>query len=207
MIFMRRAYFSLFLGCLSCFSLAGCKDGFGTTTTVEGTVVEEGSTRRIPNAEVLLIKQKRESATAMGRQTVMHVNADEKGDFSFSFEANGDYYYTAEAKAEHYYDGGEGGSIKSGMPNKNVEIKLIPKGYVRFLLVNEEPKDTIQRYKMNGVEAFYNLHTDTTYYLAFLGNTNTSLGWWITKKDGVENHYLGEIFTPALDTVEFTIKY
>jgi hypothetical protein len=198
----------IFPGCLLAFSFMGCKNQLDGTTTVKGTVVEEGSTRRIPNAEVLLIKQKRESATAMGRQTVMHVNADEKGDFSFSFEADGDYYYTAEAKAEYYFDGGEGGSIKSGVPNKNVEIRLKPKGYIRLLLVNEPPKDTLQSFStayVPGGLRINNLFSDTTIYMFGLQGKDVFTYWLQRNGQEVQNQINIELF--PLDTTEVAVKY
>jgi hypothetical protein len=176
---------------------------------VEGTVVDESNDHRIPNAQISLVEEK-QGGNGLGRHVIKVLNADENGDFSFSFDAKDGYYYIARASAANFYEGEEGGSIKSGRANNKMRIILKAKGYIKVNLVNEPPIDTIQcfstGYLKGGGVTLYNISQD----MVIIGDNppgdNIEFTYAI-QRNGIFTDYKQVINVTPLDTTNVVVKY
>jgi hypothetical protein len=177
-------------------------------TSANGQVIDKNSGKPVSYAEVRLVSEKK-GATAMSRGTEKTVFADENGNYAVSFDADAEYFYKLSASAEHYFADNIGTYIDPGIQNINVQLALEAKGYIKFNIINEGNKDTIE-YRISGyfkpAIELYGFSRDTIIFREGIGNKDNPIG--IRNRTSTGDIYNStQIFIPALDTIEYTIKY
>ncbi|MGZ5242414.1 MAG: hypothetical protein ACXWD4_00705 [Bacteroidia bacterium] len=184
--------------------ILSCKKYSGPTTA-QGQVVDETTGKGIPNAEVWLMRDK--GSSAMARTHMETQNTDENGNFSFTIETESDYSYFLDASAEHYYTDAEGGYITAGEKNENMKVKIKPKGYIKFIVTN----DSFKVRREVSIFGHFNsdIHissNDTIVFRDVLGNNKIPIVICF-RDSGLASYQHTSVYVPALDTVEYTIKY
>ncbi len=201
----------LFLALVTIFFSVSCKKTeerpTSGPTSANGQVVQKHSGKAVPYAQVRLVSQKK-GATAMSNSTDKTVWADENGNYSISFEADADHLYKLSASAAHYFTDNLGTYIDPGIENKNVQLDIEAKGYIKFNVINEGVRDTIE-YSIYGnftTVELYGVSRDTIVCRETTGNKEQGIRIEKWTRTG-NTHEIDKFFLPALDTLEYIIKY
>jgi hypothetical protein len=193
---------------LALFTFLSCKRQPTSSgpTSIRGQVVDAGSGKGIYDATVGLVQQPKGSFGAAGMKQVAGVSSDRNGNFSFNFNYDENYDYDVLATANYYYDSNGGVNINAGT-NKNVKVRLTPKGFVKFFLHNVPPLDTASIFiTLEGAPEVHSIYKDTFVFGWSAGNSKESFIHTIGKPSGYINFH-DTIFIPPLDTVTYTINY
>ncbi len=200
----------LFLALVTIFFSVSCKKTeerpTSGPTSANGQVVQKHSGKAVPYAQVRLVSQKK-GATAMSNSTDKTVWADENGNYSISFEADADHLYKLSASTAHYFTDNMGTYIDPGIENKNVQLAIEAKGYIKFNIVNNEPnvERELAIFGDFTPDIYASMH-DTTIIQSTVGNKSIGIVIRI-RKAGIATYQNDNIFVPALDTIEYVIKY
>ncbi|RYD80456.1 MAG: hypothetical protein EOP53_08015 [Sphingobacteriales bacterium] len=210
-MFLKFPYLSIFIVLIIFYS---CKDkpaepNFIGPTTAQGQIIDATTGKSVALATAILTRNKRGSSSSLSRETVKTQYTGEDGSFSFSFTPEEGYNYQVEAEAKYYYISGTDGAafLKNNALNENLLVKIKPKGYIKFIVVNDEPKEMVNRFNIANEVTVNQFEKDTIIYKESLGSQNIGIGWWITLKTGEIRHFTENIFVKALDTTEYIIKY
>jgi hypothetical protein len=177
-------------------------------TTVEGRVVETGSNKAIPYAEVYLVKEKAEFfSSALNVETLQTIKADGQGKFSFSFDADEDYIYGVNAQAEGYlYTSGSYISLERGSKNKK-DIPLNGYGYLKYHIKNVQNKYVIFTSEYCFDSRYFGENTDTSVVCRYNGNAIYRFNYMLVNYPNDTLQLFREIYIPAHDTASITIEY
>lgn len=202
-----RGYITISLFTLFAFS---CKKTARTSgpTSVQGQVVDQSSGKGIYDAMVGLMQQPKDAVGALGMKQIAGVSSDRNGNFSFNFNYDDNYSYEVRASANYYYENSGGGTSLSAGSNNNVKVRLVPKGYVKFLLHNVPPLDTATIIiSLDGVPEIPSIHRDTTLFGWGTGNNREIFLHTIGKASTGYLTYHDSVFVRSLDTVNYSINY
>ncbi len=197
-----KKYFVLLIPLI--FLLVQCrKDDLGDETLVEGTVLEYGTNKPVPNVPV---KIRSITGEVFGSQRYTYTGdstrTDSKGKYSIRFKHIDKTIYDA-VWIEKRYTGDNGAILETGKRNK-YDFTLNPPAWVKIRVINEinaTHNDTIWL----SDKTFSGQFVNETYNQEVLGNRNKIIYWW-TNKRGF-NSYKDSIYCPAFDTVAYTIRY
>jgi hypothetical protein len=200
--------FSLAIISISCFS--GCNKGDSDgPTTADGHIIDATTGKGIGGAKAIIVRRKKASMTALDATQIASQVTDANGHFHFEFDGEESYGYTVVGSAIYHAEDSEGGHIIPGKNNKDIKVKITPLGYLQIKLKNEPPSDTVAVYiygSFNPTIVLAKYSGDTTFFRQVLGNTNSSVVLETRSSSGEAiNKY--SIFSPALDTVDITLKY
>jgi hypothetical protein len=149
---------------------AGSPINLSDSTTAEGTVVDATDGKPIPYAQTFLTKDNGGTWSAWGIKTVDTKIADVAGKFFYSFKAERNYSYTVYGQVHNYEEDNTGAWIKNlRQKNTGLLVKLKPFGWIKAIIQNASPKDTIKALTINGV-SLYNFYQDTSFILTENGN-------------------------------------
>jgi hypothetical protein len=209
---LMKLSFILFLSSsLIFFSLTGCRkqsgNGVSGPTTVEGQIVDAVTGKPIYPCWAFLMQEDKDF-TAWGRKQINQMQVDVEGRFSFSFDANEENYYTVcGGESKYYFTAGSlCETIKKGGNSSNVKVKLNPKSYVKFSVINQGTKDYADIY-LNGNYKLelMNLNKDTVVYDEVPSRQNEIV--WVVRKNGVDEKKVETVSSLPLDTVTVTVAY
>ena len=190
----------LFAGAL----LAGCKKD-RTHTSAEGVVIDATTQTRVAGARVYLLQTKGTSLYASASR-VQHVEADNLGKFSLSFEAEDDSQYDLQATAPTFFDTPSNeyvGIVKGDKNKKNVTVR--PEAWLRIRFVSqtsgvrsgvELQSPVLTPIRVIGTDV------DTVITFQCQGNQSNKVGWLSA---GVTASNI--LHCPAHDTTDFTIRF
>jgi len=199
--------FSIF----SLLAFTDCTKSSGPSS-VSGQVVDNTTGKGVPYAQVFVVGASGGTIGALGNQQSGTATADANGNFSISFNWAGGNNYSVTAQSQFYFQSQaiSDVSINAGK-NSNIKIPMVPKGFVRFYLVNSHPLDTVFDIVIddfNNTPGISNICKDTSYVVYGFGNTMTHFSYKIYKYDFTNGSiYYDSIYVKALDTVTFTINY
>ncbi len=184
-----------------------CKrDKYSGPTSVHGFVVSENDGRRISGADVWLVNSG--GSSALSNKVVLYKKSNADGYYNFDFDADESSTYYIATEAEHYYKKDNFYNFSKGKNNK-LDLPIIPKGYIKIILIDELPVDYLHNFSINYMpNPPRYIKGDTAFYSYFNGNQKLSFNYSFIKT-AVTNYqrYDTTIFVKALDTVDFTIKY
>lgn len=133
-------YASLLLCIATALLLPSCEkqpDPFKGEYELSGRVIDDISGKPIPNATVGVLEYDRDDFSGWGAKTAVSVLADDKGAFSFRFNADeAKYYYELVAQEPYkYFDILDYPRIEFNSKGKStMDILLNPKGYLTYII-------------------------------------------------------------------------
>ncbi|MGZ8568413.1 MAG: hypothetical protein ACXWW0_03400 [Bacteroidia bacterium] len=200
--FMKAIYAIIFL----VLTFACAKDS--GPTSVEGRVLELGSNKPIPNADVFLLREKREmlGAGVWGISNLKTVKSDAEGKFRFNFEADEDYVYGMNAEAPDYQSNSTTyRGVERGKRNKT-DIFLNGFGYLKYHIKNVKNQYHIGFSYSCFNSDYFSANTDTSIICQDNGNVNREVIYRLTSFTDTIT-VKKEIYIPVHDTVSITIEY
>jgi hypothetical protein len=203
-----------YLFLLACFSflMAHChKESFNDTTGVEGTVVEFGTKKPIPNVLLLLNKSAGLSGSwSSSWSTLDTFRTDANGHYRYTFKHEAGGNYELVLRLPPLYAGYVYGNVENGRLTKK-EFVLDPPGWLKVRVQNVNPynsNDTLiiwgvgpldKRIRGNVVDStFITPHT--------IGNRYGTI-YYVVVKNGIRNQRQDSIYCPSHDTAFINIKY
>lgn len=202
--------FNFAIGLLALLLISACRKSepdSGPVSVKNGQVLDAVTQKAIPLAKVFLKRQRVEEQIPGLRTTIASiVYADSQGRFSIDFHVDKGFKYYLDAEAVHYFGEQYPTYLYPGQsyPGK---INLRAKGYVRFDLVNEAPRERIGFSISDYPSSLYDtLLNDTSIYVAAPGGKTNTVYWSIADSTGL-TEYNDDIFFPRLDTSVYTVKY
>lgn len=198
-----KKYFVLLIPLI--FLLVQCrKDDLGDETLVEGTVLEYGTNKPVPNVPV---KIRSITGEVFGSQRYTYTGdstrTDSKGKYSIRFKHIDKTIYDA-VWIEKRYTGDNGAILETGKRNK-YDFTLNPPAWIRFQLQNVILPNSRDSLYFWG-ETFVGQNPNTEVKREVRGNRYESFVWLVIKGGSIKS-YKDSIYCPAFDTVAYTIKY
>ena len=193
----------LFAGAL----LAGCKKD-RTHTSAEGVVIDATTQTRVAGARVYLLQTKGTSLYASASR-VQHVEADNLGKFSLSFEAEDDSQYDLQATAPTFFDTPSNeyvGIVKGDKNKKNVTVR--PEAWLRIRFVSQTSgKHIVLTSPSDYPYPRFSSPIDTSIVIRCNGNEDIQMytGQYSSGTTPTSVQY--SVRCPAHDTTDFTIRF
>ncbi|AMJ66390.1 hypothetical protein [Hymenobacter sp. PAMC 26628] len=197
--------------------LGGCALGPDKSqgpTTAAGQVVEMGTNKPLPNAQVQVWAFRGGGVGGSGGGFAAlgapHL-ADAQGRFAFGFDAEegGSYRLRAFRDPGYLTNWGYDVGVSNGQENNDLRVPVQAPAWVRIQLVDEPPKNRISiyisGYEGNGERISH--PRDTALIRPCIAGLTKSINWFITNDKGLETSAHQDVDLKALDTLTVRIPF
>jgi hypothetical protein len=191
-------------------AIGGCsRQEYGnsdTGPTIAGGIITDAVTGKILNSDINLAEIW-QNDPRHGLKIINSCHPGDDGNFHFEFisREGAEYYITPDNPA--YFPIPENGPLYCGMPNNNLRIAFLPKGYVRYII----RKDKTRTGNLDFIQLPYtgqSIHCDTTFTGYVKGGLENDLNYTLKyMEEPVARTRNFIINVQPGDTVNYIIEY
>jgi len=194
---------AIFLGFLSCI-----KDRLGDTFYVEGRVLEYGTGKPVPNANVVLWSARGEFLGPVSKVVLDSVRTNEKGAFRISYTHTIDSKFLT-ANGSNYFQSEEVDLVNADGLKR--DITLDPHAWVKVKVVHESPigeYDRISmRYQTCTPDFIHIIEKETEIICMKPGNREHEFEYLKTPTSQAGERIKFSQYLPGHDTTEYVIQF
>jgi hypothetical protein len=175
-------------------------------TTADG-IATDAVTGKVLNTKVYLSVNKKGNPGDTRLELVDSGMTGDNGSFKFHFLSSPGALYYISPSSTDYFPLPEGGALTSGGQNTDLNVKFIPKGYVRYIIRKAGNKTSSIDY-IQLPNSDMQILSDTTVIAYVMGGRENDLMYSVKyKSEPVARTMNATIIVAPRDTVDYAINY
>lgn len=186
------------------FSFFSCKKDKNLNKVIlTGNVYEVGTSVRIPDALITVLRADADAFTSASYHSFMTTNTDNNGNYSLNFDYDDNYKYIMYSSDNGIHFNSDNQSINKGETQINIPQYTI--SYLSIHLKNTSPFDAYDKIAIYN-SVWWGTDIDTVMFGQWRGGTTETVNWRVTK-NGIQQHYNQTVLIPISDTAFININY